>query len=45
MEDQRVMVGGGGELLCKNSKGGFNVRLTGEKMREERREEREATGK
>jgi hypothetical protein len=28
MEDQRVMVGGGGKLWCKNSKGGFNVRLT-----------------
>jgi hypothetical protein len=37
MEDQRVMVGGGGELLCKNSNGGFNVRLTGEKMRGERK--------
>jgi len=28
MEDQRVMVGGGEKLWCKNSKGGFNVRLT-----------------
>jgi len=45
MEDQRVMVGGGGKLWCKNSKRGFTVRLTREKMRERRREEREAAGK
>jgi predicted transcriptional regulator len=45
MKDQRVVVGGGEKLWCKNSKGGFNVRLTGEKMRERRREEREAAGK
>jgi len=45
MEDQRVMVRGGEKLWCKNSKRGFNVRLIGEKMRERRREEREAVGK
>ena len=45
MKDQRVVVGGGEKLWCKNSKRGFNVRLTGEKMRERRREEREAAGK
>jgi len=28
MKDQRVMVGGGEKLWCKNSKRGFNVRLT-----------------
>jgi len=38
VEDQRVMVGGGGKLWCKNSKRGFNIRLTGEKIRERRGE-------
>jgi len=28
VEDQRVMVRGGEKLWCKNSKRGFNVRLT-----------------
>jgi hypothetical protein len=45
MENQRVMVGGGEDLWCQSSKGGFNVRLTREKMREKSREEREAAGK
>jgi len=42
MEDQRVKVGEGEKLWCKNSKREFNVKLTREKMRERRREEREA---
>ena len=38
MEDQRVMIGGGGKLWCKNSKRGFTVRLTGNEREEKRGE-------